>query len=113
MPDVNVWMEDGARGLLADWTEAEHLAVLMNTTPTQKAELEKQLQRAKVVTIVSSQLDDDGRRLFGVEGKVFILRPDGYIGYRGRRIGSAEFASYVKQDRIGAVQPAERRATAR
>lgn len=72
---------------------SRHLAVLMNTTPTEK-------------------LDDDGRRLFGVEGKVFTAAGR-YIGYRGRRIGSAEFASYVKQDRIGAVQPAERRATAR
>ncbi len=113
MPDVNVLMEDGAHGLLADWTEAEHLAVLMNTTPTEKAQLEKQLAHAKVVTIVSSQLDDEGRRLLGVERKVFVVRPDGYIGYRGSRSGSAEFASYVKQDGIGVAEPVERRATAR
>jgi hypothetical protein len=113
MPDVNILMEDGARGLLADWAEAEHLAVLINITPTERAELEKQLERAKVVTIVSSQLDDEGRRLLGMERKVFIVRPDGYIGYRGSRSGGAEFASYVKQDGIEAAQPAERRATAR
>jgi hypothetical protein len=44
---------------------------------------------------------------------VFIVRPDGYIGYRGSRSGGAEFASYVKQDEIEAAQPAERQATAR
>jgi hypothetical protein len=113
MPDLNILMEDGARGLLADWAEAEHLAVLINITPTERAELEKQLERAKVVTIVSSQLDDEGRRLLGMERKVFIVRPDGYIGYRGSRSGGAEFASYVKQDGIEAAQPAERRAAAR
>ena len=113
MPDVNVVMEDGTRGLLADWTEAEHLAVLMNAMPMENGELEKQLARTKVVTIVSSQLDDEGRRLFGVERKVFIVRPDGYIGYRGSGIGSAAFASYVKQDGLSARQPEERRAAAR
>ena len=113
MPDVNVAMEDGARGLLADWTEAEHLAVLMNATSTEKARLEMQLAHTKVVAIVASQLDDEGRRLFGVERKVFIVRPDGYIGYRGSGIGSAELASYLKQDRILTVQPAARRAAAR
>jgi hypothetical protein len=85
----------------------------MNTTLREKAELEKQLVRAKVVTIASSQLDDEGRRLLGVERKVFIVRPDGYIGYRGSRSRSAEFASYVKQDGIGTVQQVETRATAR
>jgi len=113
MPDINILMEDGARGLLADWAEAEHLAVLINITATERAELEKQLERAKIVAMVSSQLDDEGRQLLCMERKVFIVRPDGYIGYRGSRSSSAGFASYVKQDGIEAAQPAERRATAR
>ncbi len=112
MPDVSVSMQDGVRGLLADWTEAEHLAVLMNATPTEKAALEMQLAQTKVVAIVTSQLDDEGRRLFGAERKVFIVRPDGYIGYRGSGVGSAELASYLKQDRIATLQRAERRAAA-
>ena len=112
MPDVSIAGRRD-RGLLADWTEAQHLLILVNAKKTEKAELEKRLTNVKTLAISSSDLDEEGRRLLGSEDKLFVVRPDGYIGFRSLVSDTADLDSYARQDGIQAARETERSAMAR
>ena len=39
-----------------------------------------------------------GRRLFGDDGKILVLRPDGYLGFRSRISFRVELLKYARQE---------------
>jgi 2-polyprenyl-6-methoxyphenol hydroxylase-like FAD-dependent oxidoreductase len=71
MPDLS--LRSGT--LLGDWTEAGPLAVMVNSS--------EDVAGVQVMLVESSELSEEGRKLLGDEPKVIVLRPDGYVGFRG------------------------------
>jgi hypothetical protein len=51
------------------------------------------------VTVV--RLDAEGQPLFGIEKKVFVVRPDGYIGFRGPLERVTEWREYARKYALG------------
>jgi hypothetical protein len=54
------------------------------------------LRDAEVVSLSTSDLDDEGKRLLGDDGKIFVLRPDGYVGFRARMGFQVELMNYAR-----------------
>jgi hypothetical protein len=52
------------------------------------------------MSLASSDLGHDGRRLFGEDGKIFVLRPDGYLGFRSPMGFRVELLKYAKQEAL-------------
>jgi hypothetical protein len=98
MPDVDISRQGECSSLLHDWTDGRHLAVLINATDLEKTEIESELTHATAVSINAADLDDEGRRLLGNEKTVFVVRPDGYIGFRGPPDKRGELGAYAAQD---------------
>lgn len=69
--------------LLGDWQDARPLAIVLNAPPAEAELFANRLPSAKPLLVQSGQLDEEGRRALGVEPKLLLIRPDGYIGYRG------------------------------
>jgi hypothetical protein len=57
-----------------------------------------QLAHVRVVDVRTSGLDDEGQRLLGTGNKLLIVRPDGYIGFRGSIEKRVEWQAYAQQD---------------
>ena len=95
LPDLQL-KNCGVRStLLGDWTEPRHRVFGLNLDKDDIDILRSNLRWADVVPLINSDLDDEGRRLLGDEGKMFVLRPDGYIGFRGRMGFQAELMNYA------------------
>ncbi len=99
MPDLGLRDSDGAT-LLQDWTESKHLAVMLDPLAAEVEEIKAGLPLAKVVTVDVRDLFDDGLRALGTEKKLLIVRPDGYIGFRGIVEPRMPWTEYVGQDAL-------------
>ncbi len=97
MPDLHL----GGTTLLANWHDARHLAILLGATAEQHEELTKALPRARVLSVASSDLDDYGHASLGRESKLLIVRPDGYLGFRGPMREREAWQAYIRQDALG------------
>jgi hypothetical protein len=86
--------------LLQGWTAPRHQVFCLNLDKDDVEMLRKGLRHADVVPLASVDLDEDGRRLLGDEGKMFVLRPDGYVGFRGRAGFQPELMKYAEQDAL-------------
>ena len=53
------------------------------------------LHHADVVPLATSDLEYEGRKLFGDDGKMFVLRPDGYLGFRSPMGFQVELMHYA------------------
>jgi 2-polyprenyl-6-methoxyphenol hydroxylase-like FAD-dependent oxidoreductase len=73
MPDLRL----GSGSLLGDWREAEPLLVLVD------AEASAEVAGVRTVRVSADELNDEGRACLGLETKAILVRPDGYVGYRG------------------------------
>ena len=90
MPDLSL---PGDSTLLADWTDGKHLALILNG-----AELPAHLFHASRLNINAADLDDEGRKVLGTGQKLLIVRPDGYVGFRGPLNGGSDWITYAEQD---------------
>jgi 2-polyprenyl-6-methoxyphenol hydroxylase-like FAD-dependent oxidoreductase len=99
MPDL-VLLNNSAPTLLSNWTRAKHLVVMLNRDVAKVEPITCALPNAEIVAIRSADLDDVGKSELGTEPKLVILRPDGYIGFRGPLNRSQEFSEYVRQDAL-------------
>ncbi|HLY39727.1 MAG TPA: FAD-dependent monooxygenase [Terracidiphilus sp.] len=88
------------RTLLQDWTEPKHLALLLEPTGAEVNELRQTLPQAVVITVRAAELDRDGLRALGTSKKLLIVRPDGYIGFRGHAEPHTPWMEYAEQDGI-------------
>ena len=58
------------------------------------------LRHVDVVELATADLDAEGKHLLGLEAKVLVLRPDGYIGFRSKAGYQAELIDYARQDAL-------------
>jgi hypothetical protein len=49
-----------------------------------------------VVPLTTANLKDEGRKLLGDDGKMFVLRPDGYLGFRSPMGFQVELTHYAR-----------------
>jgi 2-polyprenyl-6-methoxyphenol hydroxylase-like FAD-dependent oxidoreductase len=100
LPDLQLRDSDVRTTLLQDWTVARHRVFCLNPDKDDVESLKSNLRYADVVPLASLDLDENGRRLLGDEGKMFVLRPDGYVGFRARMGFQAELMNYARRDAL-------------
>jgi len=98
MPDITLLNPGDQTTLLRDWTGTRHLAMVINGSSLEITQIRSDLPEADVVPVYTPQLDDEGIRLLGTKKKVVIVRPDGYVGFRGTMKYRAEWRQYAVQD---------------
>jgi 2-polyprenyl-6-methoxyphenol hydroxylase-like FAD-dependent oxidoreductase len=84
--------------LLHEWNHARHLALVVNGSALELAQIREDLPEADVVPLYTPQLDDEGIGLLGIKKKVVIVRPDGYVGFRAPMKYRGEWIKYGLQD---------------
>jgi len=86
--------------LLKGWTVPRHRVFGLNLDQDDIQTMRADLPHADVMSLASSDLGHDGRRLFGEDGKIFVLRPDGYLGFRSPMGFRVELLKYAKQEAL-------------
>ncbi len=61
------------------------------------AEVKVVMLEAEVAEAHTHELDEEGLKLFGIEKKVFVVRPDGYVGFRGPLERVTEWHEYARK----------------
>ncbi|MGI8770603.1 MAG: hypothetical protein ACR2JE_04135, partial [Acidobacteriaceae bacterium] len=79
--------------LLTGWHAARHLALVLRG-PDSPAAPAPSLD-ADTLTLHTAGFDDVARKLLGTASKLILVRPDGYVGYRGKLEPSAQLAAYL------------------
>jgi hypothetical protein len=97
LPDLRL-RHSGQSTLLEGWTSPRHLVVALNSDLDDIETLRRSVNHADVTSLSTSQLDYEGKRLFGDDGKMFVLRPDGYLGFRSPIGFQAELMQYARQE---------------
>ena len=98
LPDLALGHATTETTLLKDRTSAKHLALVLNGTVAEVNDVRATLPGAEVTALETSQLDKQGQRLLGGEKKVILIRPDGYVGYRGPLESTSRLVAYARQD---------------
>jgi len=98
MPDITLMSPGGKTPLLRTWTDARHLVLVINCSILEVAQVRSDLPEADVVSVCTPHLDDEGIGLLGTKKKVVIVRPDGYIGFRGTMKHRNDWRQYALQD---------------
>jgi 2-polyprenyl-6-methoxyphenol hydroxylase-like FAD-dependent oxidoreductase len=97
LPDVGL---SGGSTLVDHWTSGRPLAVLLDGTEAARLELAASFPNSDLFVMRSEDLDADGRRYFGERPSLFVVRPDGYIGFRGSPDESNFWRAYARQDAL-------------
>ncbi|MFZ0743083.1 MAG: FAD-dependent monooxygenase [Terracidiphilus sp.] len=98
LPDLNLRNHPHGSTLLENWAEAKHLALLVGASGIEVAEIKAGLPLATVVSLQVRELDAEGVRALGPDKKLLIVRPDGYIGFRGQVEPHIPWTEYAEQD---------------
>jgi hypothetical protein len=101
VPDLP--MRSGGRQttLLDGWTVPRHRVFGLNLDQDDIQTMRADLPNADVVPLVTTDLKYEGRKLFGDDGKIFVLRPDGYVGFRSPMGFRVELLKYARQEALG------------
>lgn len=100
LPDLRLPHPGTHATLLQDWTAPRHRVIAWNLDKDDVETLRNSVRNADVVPLASADLEYEDRRLLGVEGKLFVLRPDGYLGFRAPIGYNAELMNYARQDAL-------------
>jgi 2-polyprenyl-6-methoxyphenol hydroxylase-like FAD-dependent oxidoreductase len=98
MPDLTIGEADKGATLLQNRTEAKHRMILLNATDQERDEIQASFASTPLIHLHSSDVDDQGLAVLGKEKKVLIVRPDGYIGFRGPLGEHDALQAYGRQD---------------
>lgn len=98
LPDLPLKNSGGCSALLEDWTSPWHRVFGLNLDADDIETLRKNVRHADVVSLSTADLGYEGRRLFGDDGKLFVLRPDGYLGFRAPMGFNVELMNYARQN---------------
>jgi hypothetical protein len=97
LPDLPLQNRIVRSSLLEDWTAPKHRVFGLNLDKDDIETMKREIRDAEVVAVATSDFYDEGRRLLGDDGKVFVLRPDGYVGFRARMGFQVELMNYARQ----------------
>jgi 2-polyprenyl-6-methoxyphenol hydroxylase-like FAD-dependent oxidoreductase len=100
LPDLTLHYPGEKVTLLHDWTEARHLALVINGSDAEVDLVRLNIPEAEVIPLHLPQLDDEGINLLGITKKIVIVRPDGYVGFRGPIGRKQEWLDYARQDAL-------------
>jgi 2-polyprenyl-6-methoxyphenol hydroxylase-like FAD-dependent oxidoreductase len=103
LPDLTLLYPGDQTTLLHEWEDAKHLALVVNGSTLEIAQIRSDLRNAEVIPLCTPHLDDEGIGLLGIKKKLVIVRPDGYVGFRGLMKHRNEWLKYARQD---GLQPA-------
>jgi len=98
LPDFTLQDPGDKTTLLRNWTEPRHLALVINGSDAEIAQIRSDLPEVEVVPLYTPRLDDEGVRLLGIRKKLIIVRPDGYVGFRAPLANQKERRAYAQQD---------------
>jgi 2-polyprenyl-6-methoxyphenol hydroxylase-like FAD-dependent oxidoreductase len=96
LPDLPLRHPGARSSLLEDWTAPRHRVFGLNLDKDDIETMRSDLHDADVVSLATSDLYGEGRKLLGDDGKMFVLRPDGYVGFRARMGFQAELMNYAR-----------------
>ena len=96
MPDLTLSGDPAHPTLLTGWRAARHLALVLQGPdhPDSPAAPAPSLD-TDTLTLNTAGLDGVAKKLLGTESKLILVRPDGYVGYRGKLEHSPQLAAYL------------------
>jgi 2-polyprenyl-6-methoxyphenol hydroxylase-like FAD-dependent oxidoreductase len=100
LPDLTLHYPGEKITLLRDWTHARHLVLVINGSDAEVDQVRLNVPEAEVIPLHLPQLDDEGINLLGITKKIVIVRPDGYVGFRGPIGRKQEWLAYARQDAL-------------
>jgi 2-polyprenyl-6-methoxyphenol hydroxylase-like FAD-dependent oxidoreductase len=100
LPDLPLRSPGRQTTLLDGWTVPRHRVFGLNLDQDDIQTMRTDLPNADVVPLATTDLQYEGRRLFGDDGKIFVLRPDGYLGFRSPMGFRVELLKYARQDAL-------------
>lgn len=98
LPDLPLHNPGVRSTLLADWTSPQHRVIGLNLDGDDIETLGKNVPRADVFPLRTDDLQYEGRKLLGDDGKLFVLRPDGYLGFRAPMGFNVELMDYAREN---------------
>jgi hypothetical protein len=93
LPDVSL---SGGSTLLGRWTSGKALAILVDADDSASRSVGSAFHHAEVLKLNPAELDDNGRKQFGEKPCLLIVRPDGYIGFRGAPDRAEDWINYFR-----------------
>ena len=75
-----------------------HRAFALNLDQDDVQSMRADLPNVDVVALSTADLSMRASRLFGDDGKIFVLRPDGYLGFRSPMGFRVELLKYARQE---------------
>jgi hypothetical protein len=73
------------------------LAIILDGSDAEISGVEARLPSAEILPLSVTALDAKGRRALGAERKLLIVRPDGYVGFRGPIADVPAQMDYIRQ----------------
>ena len=101
IPDLPLRSPGRQATLLDGWTVPRHRVFGLNLDQDDIESMREDLPNADVVSLATTDLEYEGRRLFGDDGKILVLRPDGYLGFRSPMGFRVELLKYSRQEALG------------
>ncbi len=86
--------------ILQNWTAPHHRAFVVDEPGANVDAVRAMLPVAETIPVPFGQLDETGQLMLGKEPKVLVLRPDGYLGFRGPLGSMAELGRYAAQEAL-------------
>jgi 2-polyprenyl-6-methoxyphenol hydroxylase-like FAD-dependent oxidoreductase len=100
LPDLTLQYPGERTTLLREWTDGRHLVLVINGSDAEVDQVRLNIPQAEVIPLHLPQLDDEGINLLGITKKIVIVRPDGYVGFRGPIGRKQEWLDYARQDAL-------------
>lgn len=100
LPDLPLRNGGSQSSLLDGWTNSRHRVFGFNLDADDIETLRNSLHRADVVPLSTANLNHDGQKIFGDDEKMFVLRPDGYLGFRSPMGFQVELMNYARHNAL-------------
>jgi hypothetical protein len=100
LPDLSLKDGHGRSTLLNGWTSPRHRIFALNLDSDDIGTMRAGVPGADVVALATANLDHEGRKLLGDDGKIFVLRPDGYLGFRSPMGFQVELMHYAAHNAL-------------
>jgi len=100
IPDLPLHGASRHTSLLDGWTVPRHRVFGLNLDQDDMQSMRADLPNADVVALAASELSYEGRQLFGDDGKIFVMRPDGYLGFRSPMGFRVELMDYARREAL-------------